>query len=63
VKRYWTPAELAEHWTLLPSERTLVDGRAPVPSGSVLVGFQGRAGDSLNQLQPLLCTFSPAIWK
>jgi hypothetical protein len=34
-----------------------------VPAGSVLVGFQGRSGADLDQLQPLLCTFSPATWE
>ena len=35
----------------------------PVPAGSVLVGFQGRSGDDLDQTQPLVCTFSPATWE
>ena len=35
----------------------------PVPAGSVLVGFQGHSGEYLDQLQPIVCTFSPATWK
>jgi hypothetical protein len=34
-----------------------------VPAGSALVGFQGRSGADLDQLQPLVCTFSPATWR
>jgi hypothetical protein len=33
-----------------------------VPAGSILVGFQGHCGSYLDQLQPILCTFSPATW-
>jgi TnpA family transposase len=35
VKRHWSPAELAEHWTLLPRERELVDeGLAAITPGA-----------------------------
>lgn len=33
-----------------------------VPSNQLLVGFQGHAGEYLDQLQPILCSFSPANW-
>ncbi|GMA59716.1 jacalin-like lectin [Alicyclobacillus fastidiosus] len=28
----------------------------------VILGFQGRSGGYLDQLQPVICTFSPAVW-
>jgi hypothetical protein len=33
-----------------------------VPAGSVLLGFQGRSGSALDQLQPLALSFKPAAW-
>jgi hypothetical protein len=38
------------------------NGSYTVPSGSVLLGFQGRSDRYLDQLQPILLTFSPATW-
>lgn len=32
------------------------------PQGSVLLGFEGRCGDFLDQLAPVVCTFSPTEW-
>jgi len=34
-----------------------------VPNGQVIIGFQGFADGYLEQLQPVLCQFSPATWQ
>ncbi len=44
-------------------DKTTPFGPWSVPSGSVLVGFQGRSHDHLNQLEPIVCSFSPATWE
>lgn len=42
------------------------DGGAPidyhVPAGWAVVGFQGYQGAYVDQLQPMICSFSPAVW-
>ena len=34
----------------------------PVPTGAILIGFQGRSGSYLNQLQPIVIDIQPAQW-
>jgi len=32
-------------------------------SNEIMIGFQGRSGEYLDQLQPLICTFKDAVWE